>query len=207
MRVLSVLFVLCNGLSLAWGNVYVPKAKLAGESVYARLSRESGRVTGVFEFEDWVTRDEKIVYFPVFGSSTDEPLAVLTQAEVEFEVHGKSVGIAKPCEAPAGMTQSVAGVRIFWFAANLDELVSGEELNSGDRIIVRFSYTQPLIHGRLYYLPIIPGQVADEPLWRYQMFVRSEFRAVQVTSKDSVSFPLSDVLVVHLKDRSIVEVR
>jgi hypothetical protein len=207
MRVLRFTLLLCSVTSLARGNFYVPKARLAGESVYVRLSSESGRVTGVFEFEDWITRDKKVVYFPVFGSPASEPFTVLSQAEIEFEVHGKKVGIAMPCETPAGMKQSVAGARIFWFAANLDDSVDIEALNSGDRMVVRFSYTQRLIKGRFYYLPIIPGQAVDEPSWRYQMFVRSESRVVRVTSKDTDSFSLADGVVVHLKDRSILEVR
>jgi hypothetical protein len=207
MRKLYLALLLCVTSSLARGNFVIPKAKLAGESVYVTIASSSARVAGIFEFESWMTHDEKVVYFPIFGLPTAEPLSVLSQSEFEFEIHGKTVGVAKPCDAPPGMKQSVAGLRIFWFAANLDQLVEYDEPNSEERMIVRFSYTQPLLHDCFYYLPIIPGYVEDEQAWRYQMLVRSARRTVQVTSKQNDAFPVADAVVVHLKDRSIVEVR
>jgi hypothetical protein len=207
MKILAFALIQLSATTLACANVYVPKAKLAGETVYARLSKESASVTAVFEFEEWFTQDAKIVYFPVFATEAVDPITVLSRAEIEFEVGDKKVGVASPCEAPKGLKQALAGAHIYWFSANLNDLVDGAELESSGRTIVRFSYSQPLISGRFYYLPIIAGSSDGAASWKYQMLVRSESKPVRVTSKGTEFYQLADVVSVYLKDREIVEIR
>jgi len=178
---------------------------MAGETVYARVGKQAATVTAAFEFEDWETRDEKFVYFPVFAEEGAEPLHVLAHADIEFEIDGKKGGVPAPCEAPIKSKSALPGIRVFWFAASLDDLVGGEFI--GDyRFIVRLSYSQPLIGGRFYYLPVIVGQSREmTDSWKYQMIVRSELRPVRLISA-SESQALLDLVTVHLKDGEIVSI-
>lgn len=214
MKALLLTLLLLSATTVATANpyvVYAPKARLAGETVYARISKEAASVTAVLEFEEWSTDDSKIVYFPIFAAEASDPITVLSKADLEFEVDGRKVGVAAPCEAPQGLAHAHASCRIYWFSANLDELVdegeSVEILNRGNRVVVRFTYSQPLIEGGFYYLPIIPGQSGESSSWNYQMFVRSDSKPLRVASKGTEFFVLEDVISVHLRDREIVEIR
>jgi len=170
----------------ASGNLYVPKAKLAGETVYVRLAKEAAIVSAVFEFEDWFTRDAKIVYFPIYANETDDPIQVLARAEFALDVGGTKLGVATPCEAPERFKKMPANPRVCWYSVNLDHVIEPETVDFDGRVAVRLTYTQPLIRGRFYYLPAIIGHgELDQKTrpWRYQMLARSSARVVQVLSK------------------------
>lgn len=194
----------------AWGNVRVPKATLAGETVYVRLGRDSADVTAVFAFEYyWYTKDAKIVYFPLFAPDGVAPIKVLERAKIEFEVADQKVVVASPCPAPPGMMDTWQGSRIHWFAVNLEYAVESDKLdNKTDNILICFSYSQPLIGGRFYYLPIIPRESPrSDGSWAYQMLVRSAAKPVVVVSEKTDYIRLADTIVVYLKHGEVVEIQ
>jgi hypothetical protein len=206
-------------VSAAHGNVYIPKAKLAGETVYVQLTKDSARVTAVFEFEQLQTKDGLIVYFPIFSNAADDPIRVLADSRFELSVGDKTVNFAKPCPAPEWTKDIKTDHRICWFTANIGDLIFYQDdksvvVETNESTVIRFSYTQPLIHGRFYYLPVIPGASVPDwdwnknrYSWNYQMFARSGLRVTDVSSKGTLYEPLEDSVVVYLKDREIVEIQ
>jgi hypothetical protein len=192
-------------------NFYIPKAKLSGETVYVRLVKDTAAVTAIFEFDEWETRDDKLIYFPMFATGSEDPVKVLARADFELEIGGKKIGIATPCAPPRKFRDIPSGPKILWFAANLDLLIGDTAVDINQRVIVRASYVQPLIQGVFYYLPVIAGQSDDldreKRSWRYQMHARSTLRITTVLSKKSDFEQLGDSVVVFLKDGEIVEVR
>ncbi len=192
----------------AQANVYEPRAKLAGETVNVRILNDSAVVTAIFEFEQWITRDEKVVYFPIFAADIDDPLRVLARAKVELEVGGKKVGTAVPCKAPRVFDKLPGGVRAYWFVANLDDLVADSEVDYAAQVVMKVTYVQALLHGRFYYLPVITGHEStglEKRSWQYQMHARSAERMIRIRSEKSDYEQLDDALVVYLRDGEIVE--
>jgi hypothetical protein len=207
MNVYQFLALILLVATSARANLYVPKAKLAGETVYVRLTKDDAVVNAAFEFEQWDTIDDKIIYFPIFASETENPIGVLSRAGFELEIAGKKIGIATPSTAPRKFDRPVKGVKVCWFAANLDDLVDESNVDIDHRIVIKVRYAQPLIAGVFYYLPIITG--SSEPdqekrSWKYQMHARSAARLIRVHSKDSDSELLGETTVVYLKDGQVV---
>jgi hypothetical protein len=196
--------------SVASGNLYVPNAKLAGETVYARLTNESARVTAVFEFEEWMTRDAKILYFPIYANDADTPVQALAHSDFELEVGDRKLGVAEPCEAPERFKNISRSPRIYWYSVNLEHVVDFESVDFNSRISIKMTYTQPLIHGKFYYLPVIIAHAdlndKSRP-WKYQMFARSNMRVVQVLSKGTDFEQFGDAVSVYLRDGDVVEIR
>jgi hypothetical protein len=194
----------------AQANVYVPRAKLAGETVKVRLSGDSAIVTAVFEFEERITRDAKVVYFPIFATDTNDPLQVRARAKFEIEIGGRKTGIAMPCKSPREFGKPPSGVRACWFVANLDDLIDDSEKPSEGRIALKATYVQPLLRGTFYYLPVMSGHVVpggEERSWQYQMHARSPSHLIRVQSKGIDSEEMDDGIVVYLKDGELVELQ
>ena len=158
----------------ASANLYVPKAKLAGETVQVLLDATSAEVQAVFEFEDWMTLDDKIIYFPVFGYSESDPAKVLAEAKFELEVAEKKLNVALPCEPPERFKDLSKANHIYWFSVNLDHLFEDEVWPFGNSPTVKLRYIQPLIDNKFCYLPVIIGKVGNTDTaraWQYQMHV------------------------------------
>jgi hypothetical protein len=185
----------------------VPSAKLAGETVYVHLLKDEARVTAVFEFEEWITRDAKLVYFPLFASDPADPVKVLARTGFELEISGKKLGIALPCEAPKRFQKMAGSLRVCWFVANLDDLVEDADVDLSRRMTIRVSYSQPLIGGCFYYLPVIMGLEKQKRSWRYQMLARSGLRVTEVVSKGTDYEQIADSVVVYLKDGETVAIK
>jgi len=200
--VLTFICVVC-----ARANVYIPNAKLAGETVSVRLLGNSAVVTATFQFQDWMTKDQKIIYFPIFASDAD-PLRVLATAKFELEITGKKIGTALPCEPPSRKFQHLPkGIRVFWYGTKFDELVDEGDMNSSNYpLVVKATYVQPLIAGKFYYLPVITGMTndAEKRSWNYQMHARSAVKMIRVESSDSDYSVLGDAVTVYLRDGEVV---
>lgn len=208
MKPLALLIGLSVMATSAVANVYVPNAKLAGESVLVRVGKEEASVTAVFEFEDWITRDTKWVYFPIFASDSSDPVKVLARARLELEIEGKKLDVALPCEAPERFRKRTSDPRACWFRTKIDDLFGDEVMEIHPRMTIRVSYTQPLIGGRFHYLPVIVGDDRkQERSWRFQMFVRADSHVLEVMSKDTDYEKIADGAVVYLKDGETVVVR
>jgi hypothetical protein len=204
-RIISLLLVLAT---CAQANVYVPRAKLTGETVSVRILNGSAAVTAIFEFEYLITRDEKVIYFPIFSTDGDDPIHVLSQANFDLEINGQKFGTATACAAPRAFKKLPPGAKAFWFVVNLEAFVTIDVLNSGKPVIVRFTYSQPLIHREFFYLPVITGHdVLDREgrAWRYQMHARCPTKMVRVLSTDTDYEQLDDGITVFLKDGELVE--
>ncbi len=190
--------------------MYMCQMQLAGETVYAQITGDQASVTAVFEFDRWWTRDAKIVYFPIFANDFSDPIQVLSQARLEFEVGGKKLGLATPCEAPSRFNKISGGAKVFWFSADLDKLVDDSDINTDGRIVIRVSYAQSIIRNRFYYLPIIVGPTDEKTprrMWNYQMIVRSTLRVPRVLSKETDYEQMGDCVIAYLKHGKIVEVQ
>jgi hypothetical protein len=208
MKTLAILLGLVVGTFSLKANAYVPNAKLAGESVSVRVLKDEARVTAVFEFEDLITRDAKKVYFPIFAADGADPGKILARAGFELEIRGKKLGTAFPCEAPEKFRKKTSDPRVYWFVADIDDLVEAAEIELHPRMIIRVSYSQPLIDGRFHYLPVIVGQDDRENRsWRYQMVVRSNLHIMEVVSKGTDYEQIAEGVVVYLKDGETVVVR
>lgn len=206
MKLFHLTFALILFAASARGNLYIPNAKLAGETVHVRLMKNAAVVTAVFEFEEFLTRDAKIVYFPIFSENAHNPVEVLANSEFELAVGDKKQAIATPCPPPEGLGNIPNRPRVFWFSANIDDLTDDTVIFP---LVIKVTYTQPRIQGRFHYLPIIPGAAGESTKrsWNYQMLAYSGSRVTQVTSKPSDYEQLADSVVVYLKDRQPVELQ
>ncbi|MCF7687728.1 MAG: hypothetical protein K9M98_10665 [Cephaloticoccus sp.] len=206
MKLLLSALALFSVVPPLWSEGAMPKAKLAGESVYARIGNQAVAVAAAFEFADWAANGEKLVYFPIFAPASADPLQVLDEAQLEFDLNGKPGGVATPCAAPMKLSSALPGIRIFWYSASLADMVDGEAEEPADaRFIVRLSYSQPLLGRRFYYLPVLMGQApSGQEGWKYQMVVRSVTKPVRVISKGTEYRVLLDAVAVQLRDREIV---
>lgn len=208
-RVLVLLLVFFSAISFAPATIYVPTAKLTGESVYVRIRDDVGSVAAVFNFDHWETSSAKTIYFLIYARPGLDPAGLLAQSSPEIvtdEIPASTLPM--PCEPPARTPSDPPGAHAYWYCLNVEDLFGdkpAEVVRSG--IIVRLRYKQPLIKGRFYYLPIIPGQTPGDSSWPCQMVIRADQRLVRVTSRDTEFYALDDVVVVHLKDRQIVELR
>jgi hypothetical protein len=210
LKLIARLAVFLSAAILASANLYVPKAKLAGETVQVILDATNAEVSAIFEFEDWMTLDEKIVYFPIFGYPTSNAIQVLTEAKFELEAADKKLHIALPCEPPERFKDLSKTYNIHWYSVNLDHLFEGEVPSVGHNSIIKFRYIQPLIAGKFHYLPVIIGRSNYETsarAWQYQMHVRSFIKVPQVLSMKSSYERLGDSVVVYLKHGEIVEIQ
>ena len=207
MKALLIFVAACMCVGRAPANVYVPNAKLAGETVSARLSADSAVVTAVFQFDEWLTKDEQVIYFPIFASDTD-PLRVLATAKFELEITGKKIDTALPCEPPPRKFQHLPkGIRVFWYSTKFNELVDTKDMNSSDYpLVVKATFVQPLIAGKFYYLPVITGKTSDpeKRSWNYQMHARSAVKMIRVGSSQSDYSVLGDAVTVYLRDGEVV---
>jgi hypothetical protein len=203
---MRTLLIFLTMVSLACGNVYVPDSKVVGEALSVLITKESALVQGVFDFNDWMTKDEKVFYLPIYAPEDMEPTRLLAIAKVEVEVAGKSVERITPCAAPSGFGQLRHARRVQWFCwrVTLDDV--DQVVTFGPRI--RVSYTQPLINGRFYYLPVIKGAPRGEGRgWAYQMHVRGASRLSHMVSEKIDHEVFGSVLTVFLKDGEEVEVQ
>jgi hypothetical protein len=205
-RLVSLLFAVAS----ASANPVISKAKavLVGETVHVKMLEDAAIVRGVFEFEDWLPGDGTTVYVPIFAEKASEAAQLLAQTGLELEVDGKRLGPASPCDVPAGVALPANIPRIFWFAADLDILIDDRESIASRRCVLKVSYSQPLIRGRFYYLPILAGESSEgnKRRWNYQMIIQATTRIPQVLSKHSDFEQLGSNLVIYLRNRSIVEV-
>jgi len=186
-----------------------PKSKIVGQSVYVALGKEAATVTVVFEINTWETSDTKIVYFPIFAQDGMDPIKILAQSRFEFEVGEIKNEAAVPCAAPPGMMKTWNGYHIYWFAINIGEVLEAGELDwlDSDGALVRFTYTQSLLGGRFYYLPLIPHEYpASDRLWQYHMIVRAAHKPVAVVSKKTDYCRLADVVIVYLRSAVVTEI-
>src|ERR1035437_1538171 len=160
-------------MPIAFANVYIPKAKLAGVSVCVWFSKDTASVTAVFEFADTWTKDDKVIFFPIFASKGEAPVDVLAKAKFEITIGDKVFVAATPCEAPRKLAVLPEDVSGCWFKIEVDEQCCELAERDGSRLPVRLTYSQPLIGNRFYYLPIIPH--GDELIesqdrdWRFQL--------------------------------------
>jgi hypothetical protein len=204
MKALTIVASIVLSVSCASANVFVPKAKLAGETVSARLIADAAIVTAVFQFEEWETKDEKIAYFPIFSTETD-PIRVLAKSRFEFRI-GDKTGTALPCAAPRSAVQLPSGIRLFWYAIHFDDLIEVTDLNATPHpLAIRVSYLQPLIGGKFFYLPSIAGFTVEKEQrsWPFQLHVRSAERSLRVVSASDYEL-LGDALTVYLRDGALV---
>jgi hypothetical protein len=209
MKKIPSLIIALSLAASAMANIYVPKATLVGESVHVRLSNDVGRVTAVFQFEDWYTRDGNVAYFPVFGDVNATPVQILASSGLEFELDGKRLSIAEPCEAPARFRQLARDPRIHWFSADLDSVFS-DDADCGTPLVIKMTYSQPLIGGRFYYLPVIArgeSPKKDGRDWCFQMIALSGVRPVRVLSKPTDFERMGDGVAIFLKDGEVVELQ
>jgi hypothetical protein len=191
----------------AHANFYLPNAKLAGETVHVGLTQELGIVSAVFEFEEWQTREPKLVYFPMFANDDDDPLNVLARSRFELEICGKQKGIATPCVAPKSIKLPQNSPRVFWFVVNIDDLVDYADFDPNGHLVIKVNYNQPLIRGRLFYLPVIAGWTGrdrNERTGEYQLHAQAGARMPRVMSGDSDCEQLRDGVVVYLRDAEVV---
>jgi hypothetical protein len=213
MKKYGLLIALMYSAISLYGNIYIPKAKLAGETVHARVSKDTAHVTAVFEFSDLYTRDALALYFPIFSDTQVDPIQVLAGSRFELEINGKKAAIPTPCDAPPSLKtpeSSVTTPRAYWFYVNIGDLLGDTIVDLNCRVVIRATYSQPLIGGVFYYLPIIPGiSEAEEKKrsWSYQLFVRSGLRVMQVRTKGADYEQLEDCVVVYLKHAKIVAVQ
>lgn len=204
MKSLNILALIAFSAAWAAANVYVPKAKLAGETVSALLIEDTANITAVFQFEEWVTKDEKIAYFPIFSTDTD-PVKALAKARFEFRI-GDKTGSAVPCEAPRSIAKLPNGVRVFWYAINFDDLIEDfDQSGTLYPISIRVSYLQPLIGRRFFYLPSIAGFAISEEArsWPFQLHARAAGRSLRVISASDFE-SLGDSITVYLRDEALV---
>jgi len=208
---IRLLLALCSlGAIFACGlpsfaNVVIPKAKLAGETVYVRIGQDSASVAAVFKVEPPETADAKVIYFPIFAVGEVDPATVLAQANVDFSINEKPGELVTPCAAPAGLDLKIGRVRTYWFSIAIED--APDSPPSEGPVLVRLSYSQPLIKGEFLYLPIIPGQTKDEAAWSYQMLARADHHIVRVITEKAEYFPLADAVSIHLRDRQILQLR
>lgn len=204
-RLVAIAFLLASS---GKANVFIPRAKLAGETVQVRLSEGTAAVTAIFDFEELWTRDEKVIYFPIFSADSDDPIRVLAETKFELEIDRKNAGVALPCEAPRAFAKAPSGTRVCWFVVNLDKVVTDAEFYSDRPLIVKFTYFQPLVHKKFYYLPVITGYDdlgRKKRTWQFQMHARSPNRMVRVLSTGTDYEQLDDGLIVYLKNGELVE--
>ena len=178
---LALIVALVIGAAELDANIRWPRATLVGETVDVNLVRDSASVNAIFEFEGGIENAENVVYFPLFAEAGGNPVHVLSVAHFELTIADKLVVGAVPSEAPAGFkefTKTHPG--IFWYATNLDDLAADLGMKNGCRYTVRFNYSQPLINGKFYYLPILIGSDLSTRNWKYQMRVHSISRVPQV---------------------------
>lgn len=204
MKALIIFASITLVVSCVSANIYVPKAKLAGETVSALLIADAAMITAVFQFEDWETKDEKIAYFPIFSTDTD-PVRVLAKSRFEFRI-GDKTGTAVPCKAPRSVVQLPSGVRVFWYAIHFEDLIDDVDLNATlHPLAIRVSYLQPLIGRQFFYLPSIAGFAIykEQRSWPFQLHVRSAERSLRVVSTSDYE-SLGDALTVYLRDGALV---
>jgi hypothetical protein len=190
-----------------WANVYLPNAKLVGETVQVRLLADSAVVTAAFEFDDWITSDAKRLYIPLFAREGDDPIDVLSRARLDLVIRGKEAGLATPCKAPRAVGEHPTGVKVFWFVLNLDEFEKELVFLNDAPLVVRVTYHQPLLGGRFYYLPVIPGFESKEKerrSWSYQLFARCSAHVIRVFSPEPDYERYEDGVVWYLRDGQLV---
>ena len=203
-RLLAFVLFVALGAS-AFANDIVPKAKLAGETVYVRIGQDSASVAAVFKFEPGATADARTIYFPIFAVGEVDPAAVLAQANVDFSIDEKPGELVTPCAAPAGLDLKIGRIRACWFSIAIED--APDRVETEHPVLVRLSYTQPLIKGEFLYLPVIPGQSKDDAAWSYQMLARADHHIVRVITGKAEYFPLADAVSIHLRDRQILQLR
>lgn len=210
MRIFALVFVvLLGGLGpVARANFYVPRARLIGETVHVRLLKDVAEVTAVFEFEGWETSDDKILYLPLFAGPTVSPTRLLGDAGLQLTFNGQNAGQAAPCPAPERLRAAAPGRRVLWFAVHVDDLLP-DSAAEVPPVVIKASYLQPLIGGHFFYLPVIAGQskTGDRRAWSYQLHVHSPTHVTQLVSQGVDHEPLSDGLVIYLRDGEVVDVR
>ncbi len=192
------------------GNVYIPDARLSGETVHVRMGKDSAAITALFAFEHDLTRNDRTFYFPIFSDDNSTSAQVLAIAGLELEVDGKKQSMATPCDTPNGLKGLPSTPRIYWFSANLDDLIEDSGTEAIDKpITIRVSYSQARIHGSVHYLPIIIGGTGSlaHRSWNYQLHAHSGARVTRVISKGTDYEQIADSVVVYLKDRELVELK
>jgi hypothetical protein len=207
MKALFIFVAACMFAVRAPANLYTPNAKLAGETVSVRLLADSAIVTAVFQFADWWTKDDKVIYFPIFAADSD-PLRVLAAAKFELQIEGKKIDTAFPCDAPPREFKNLPkNVRVFWYSMKLDESLVFEDIYSFENPpVIKATYIQPLIAGKFYYLPVITGatQDSEKRAWNYQMHARSAVKMIRVGSLHPDYLVLGDAVTVYLRDGEVV---
>jgi hypothetical protein len=204
MRTISLLILIA---SLSSANVYLPRAKLVGETVNVLVTQENAIVEGIFAFNDWGTRDEKMLYLPIYAPGGETAGRLLAVAQVEVEMDGKPVEGIEPCSPPSGFERPRNSRPVQWFRWPIglgeSEVV---EVGTGPRVRVR--YCQPLIGARFYYLPVIAGSSkSPERQWAYQMHVRGVGRVPRPCSKEIDCEVLGSVLTVYLKNGDEIQIQ
>ena len=183
--------------------------RLTGETVEAHVLAGVAVVSGVYKFDEWYTRDRKVMYIPIFVGGDETPIVALARAKFEVEVGGEKFDSIAPCEAPAHFDVPKNCPKIEWFVVDIDDQV--ETLDpAAPSGLVRITYEQPLIDGVFYYIPVIVGQRSgsqNERAWNYQMHASAPSHALRVISEGTDYERLAGGIVVYLQHRGIVALK
>jgi len=193
-------------LGAAGAAVRAETAAMTGESVYVHLS-DRADATVVGAFEEWAGGEAEALYFPIFGRAGDAPLRVLDESGLEVDLNGKRVETLAPCAPPDGFKNVAAGRRVFWFKADVAETLADEK--PATVLQVRVRYTQALIAGRFYYLPVLPrqpGELMGERPWAWQLHARSDVKVPKVLGTTVEREQLRDTVIVYLRHAEVVEI-
>jgi hypothetical protein len=193
-------------------DVILPEGFMTGETVDIDLGRDGAEVRAVFGYRraSKVSSDE--VYFPLFGSSQEDPVRVLARSNAELYFNGEAAAPATPCPVPPGFNKlAFAGLTLFWFKVDIAELVAEYKRAKNappDKLEIELHYFQPLIGGRFYFLPTM-GPPDPRPWrareWSFQMHVHSPLRIPRVLSKQTDHQRLGNQEIIYLKSCELVE--
>jgi len=197
---------------LAFGNVYWPKARLAGEVVDAHLMKDFAVVKATFEFDDLdgVRSDKDAIYIPIFVDQKQDPVGVLLESELELKVEGQSGFVAEPCQAPTKYASlNLRPPAAQWYEGNIGVLLAETKVQPTGRVVITMQYQQKLIGGFFYYLPAISmssGELSTRS-WRYQIHVHSDSRVPALMNREVASTVDERGRIVYLKDGEILKFR
>jgi hypothetical protein len=184
-------------------------AQLVGECVEVQVLSNVGIVSGVYQFKSWYSTEQKKVYLPVFVSTGETANAALARMHLEIEIGDERFEEATPCNPPVELAAPRAGVRVQWYAVDIDDHAEAIS-TAGDRAVIRIRYDQPLFGGVFYYIPLIIGRTRtelDQRDWSFQLHAVAASHAIRVVSEGVDFERLAGGVVAFLRDRQLVALK
>lgn len=207
MKALAALAFACTSLGLLANPVFIGDGpdRMVGETVTVRLLSDTGEVSGSYAFEPyWWGERPRTLYVPVFAADSDDPVKTFEQTKMEVYVNGYPSQLPMPCDPPKEFEPPAVAPKIVWFSTSLAFLIDGDIPPEHPTIQVR--YSQPLIEGKFYYLPIITGAdpVARKADPLFIMRIHSS-KGLPLLLSESTEFERrDDHLVLYLKNQELV---